>query len=80
MSQLYRWNSELFRDYHPGFVIVVASSIDEARSIVRGKFLEYCQAGGFPGPLSFEEVLAIFEKDLEAEPVVGDYGFIFGGG
>ena len=89
--QIYRWHSELLRQYGQGDLIAVASSAREARDKLRAGFdawakehrdYEWSEAhgayGGEPDTEGLDKLRERFASDLAAEPTVHDTLWIEG--
>lgn len=80
--KMYRWDSELLRQYSDGDLIAIAQSADEARQLLRAglddwlkehRSWEWNEAfepfeGDEPDKTGYDKLVAKFESDIAKEP------------
>lgn len=71
-ARLFTWQSEALKDYGLGYIIVVATNIEEARRFAKLEMDEYArkQQEGYYGLDEYEmlELREMIYRDLSAEP------------
>lgn len=81
MSRIYVWKSAFFEDYHLGCIVVVATSLEDARAKALAQF--EVERSSDPAVASAARDHAfMFHDDIKAEPasVTDDCVFIMGAG
>lgn len=81
---IYRWHSDLLKQYYQGDLIVCASSPDEAREMLRSHLNEWIKEfrpwedDDLELYNLYNGIVKIFERDIASEPEVHQQLWLFG--